>query len=103
MCCLRITTVTDIDTITFITAQSYILLYLSDLSTYIISVYSSELELACSIDAYSSIAYSSTSVCNNNPSSTSIVAGRHRSSLRIRRFGGIPVPFSIVQNSGKFF
>ena len=84
------------DIITFITAQSYILLYYRDKSTYklyrekllklIISLYSSELELACSWNAYSSIAYSSTSVYSKIAYSTSTVAGRHRYRVRIRRF-----------------
>ena len=105
MCCLRIKC--DTDTKSFITAQSYILLYSVNKSTFdsntnlyssnsssiVIETYSVNISASvCGSIAYSSIAYS-----------VNIVAGRHRYRVRIRRFRGIPVLLSIVQNSGIFF
>ena len=108
MCCLRIKC--DTDTKSFITAQLYILLYFVNKSTFdsnpnsysssnsgnssiVIETYSVNISASvCGSIAYSSIAYS-----------VNIVAGRHRYRVRIRRFWGIPVLLSIVQNSGIFF
>lgn len=104
MCCLRIKC--DTDTKSFITAQLYILLYSvykstfdsntnlysSNSSSIVIETYSVNISASVCSKAYSSIAYSA-----------SIVAGRHRYRVRIRRFRGIPVLLSIVQNSGIFF
>ena len=109
MCCLRIKC--DTDTKSFITAQLYILLYFVNKSTFdsntnlyssnsgnssnsliVALTYSVNIRASVCSKAYSSIAYSA-----------SIVAGRHRYRVRIRRFRGIPVLLSIVQNSGIFF